>query len=105
MTPILNLLIDIAGQTVGTLLDPVLWAIMIAAAFKVRMRWILPVSAVMALLVQIVVYFGEPPELQVYPFATLTLVGRTLAGWLVGSGARWFIVRRRARTPSIPPAI
>lgn len=93
--PILNLLADLTGQTIGNLFDPFLWVAMVAAAFRVRMRWLLPVAVLVAVLFEAVLYLGEPPELQAYRFSTYTLIGRTLAGGLIGSGARYFITRRR----------
>lgn len=100
MITILNLLADLAGQTVGNLFDPVLWAVMITGALRVRMRYILPVAALAAVLIEGVLWAAEPPELQAYRFAAYTLIGRTLAGWLIGSGARLVITRRRRGAPA-----
>lgn len=91
----LGLFADLSGQTVGNLLDPILWIIMVAAALRVRMRYVLPVAALVALLLEAALWAMEPPELQAYRFAAYTLIGRTLAGWLIGSGARLVITRRR----------
>lgn len=104
MTSILNLLADLAGQTVGNLLDPILWVVMIAAALRVRMRYLLPVAALAAVVIEGALWAVEPPELQAYRFAAYTLVGRTLAGWLIGSGARLVISRRRRSRLAVAPA-
>jgi len=72
MTAILNLTADMSGQTIGNLFDPFLWIAMIAAAFRVRMRWILPVAVVVAVAFEAVMYFTEPPELQAYRYSPPT---------------------------------
>lgn len=103
VTPILNLLADLTGQTIGNLLDPFLWGAMVAAAFRLRMRWILPLAILVAVLFESVLYMSEPSDLQVHRFAAYTLIGRALAGGLIGYGARYLITRRRrARAARLP---
>ena len=95
MTSILNLLADLAGQTVGNLFDPILWAVMIAAAFHVRMRYILPAAALCAVLIECLVWAIEIPELRATMFSAFNLIGRTLAALMIGSAARLLVTRRR----------
>lgn len=100
----LGLFADLAGQTAGNLFDPILWVVMIVAALRVRMRYLLPVAALAAVVIEGALWAVEPPELQVYRFAAYTLIGRTLAGWLIGSGARLVITRRQRSRPAVTPA-
>ena len=102
MTSILNLLATVAGATLGSLFDPILWAVMIAAAFHVRMRYILPVAALCAVLIECLFWAIEIPELRATMFSVFPLIGRTLAGLLIGSGARLLITRRRRGNSLLP---
>lgn len=96
----LYLLVDLAGQTVGSLLDPIMWAVMALAAFKVRMRYIVAVALAYAFVSEAALWALEPPELRVYRFAAYTLIGRTLAAWAFGSVTRAVVVRQRRRVPA-----
>lgn len=103
---LVNLAADLTGQALGALLDPFLWFLMIVAALRLRMRWIVPAAIVVSLLIEVGAYLIEPPELKATRFTAYTLIGRAIAGVVIGVVARRVIDRRakqRMGTLSPPP--
>lgn len=94
---VLKLAADLVGQTLGSLLDPILWVLMVAVAFRFPMRWIAPAALVVAVLVEVALYALESPDLRTTRFSMYTLIGRTFAGALIGAGMRALVTRHTRR--------
>lgn len=96
----LNLIADIAGFTVGALLDPLVWGIGLAAALRLRPRWFPVVGLVGAAGLALILSALEPAELRAHPAPLHGHVARALACF-IACWAAYGVVRairaRRAR--------